>query len=507
MRWIEVWMVCLVASSFLLTEQDNALLAQEPKRPNVVLVMADDMGYAQTSYYGHSLLRTPELDRLARGGLRLDQFYAASAVCSPTRASVLTGRSPERTGVPSHGHALRLQERSVAVAIREAGYVTGHFGKWHLDGLRGPGVPILASDRFHPGRFGFDVWLSVTNFFDRDPILSRRGKFEGFQGDSSEVIVEEMLDFAKRSVRSKQPFFAVVWYGTPHLPFRASPEDIQSLVDAGEDADDKLARQQLVDRLDQASLNQCGELVAMDRSLGTLREGLSKLGALEQTLIWFCSDNGGLAQVKPSSTAPLRGHKSQLYEGGLRVPCVVHWPEVVRPNRISRFPACTTDIAPTLLDLLQLPEQSLLSPTDGISLASLLTERDWEETSERNEPIGFRFRGGSAVVDNQWKLLRLPKKKAGKPQQELYHLGKDIGETTNLAKKHPEVLDRLSGWLDDWNQSVAQSIAGKDYSEGHVDPNHPSPKFWTEEENYEPFFDEWRQRPEYEERLREKASS
>ncbi|MFG0265341.1 MAG: sulfatase-like hydrolase/transferase, partial [Rhodopirellula sp. JB055] len=262
--------LCGVVTLICDTGMSSAVSGDEDKRPNVILVMADDLGYAQTGYFDHPLLKTPELDRLAAGGLRLDRFYAASAVCSPTRASVLTGRSPERTGVPSHGHALRHQERSIASAIRKAGYVTGHFGKWHLNGLRGPGVPILGEDRFHPGRFGFDVWLSVTNFFDRDPLMSRRGKFEAFDGDSSEVIVEEALDFASRSARSQQPFFAVVWYGTPHSPFVASDEDMQALVDAGKDDDEKAKLQQIVDGMDAHSLNHYGELVAMDRSLGTL---------------------------------------------------------------------------------------------------------------------------------------------------------------------------------------------------------------------------------------------
>ena len=162
-------LLCLPAFVFLTT---SAIAAS---RPNIILVMADDMGWGQTGYYHHPILKTPNLDAMAKAGLRFDRFYAASAVCSPTRASVLTGRSSMRTGVPSHGHSLRRQEKTIAKALKDADYATGHFGKWHLNGMRGPGVPIFRDDTHNPGTFGFDEWVSVTNFFDRDPIMSRKG--------------------------------------------------------------------------------------------------------------------------------------------------------------------------------------------------------------------------------------------------------------------------------------------------------------------------------------------
>ena len=139
--------------------------------PNVVLVMADDHGYGDCGYTGHPFVQTPNLDAMADNGLRFDRFYAGAPVCSPTRASVLTGRANDRTGVPSHGHALHRQEKTIAAALRDAGYRTGHFGKWHLNALRGPGVPVIGDDRHSPGVFGFDTWLTVTNFFDIDPVM------------------------------------------------------------------------------------------------------------------------------------------------------------------------------------------------------------------------------------------------------------------------------------------------------------------------------------------------
>ncbi|MEO2042563.1 MAG: sulfatase-like hydrolase/transferase, partial [Pirellulales bacterium] len=167
--------------------------------PHIVLVMADDQGWGQTGYYGHPFLKTPHLDDMAAHGLRLDRFYAGGPVCSPTRATVLTGRTHERTGVMSHGYPLRLQEKTIAQALAAVGYVTSHFGKWHLNGIRGAGIPILPSDDRCPDAFGFGHWLSVTNFFDMHPLMGRRGKpageFEKKRGDSSEVVVKEALHF------------------------------------------------------------------------------------------------------------------------------------------------------------------------------------------------------------------------------------------------------------------------------------------------------------------------
>ena len=205
--------------------------ASAATRPNIVLVMADDMGWGQTGYYGHPVLKTPHLDAMAQSGLRFDRFYAGAPVCSPTRATVLTGRSNERTGVMTHGYALRRQEKTIVSALRDAGYATGHFGKWHLNGMRGPGVPMFATDSHHPGKFGFDKWLSVTNFFDRNPIMSRQGKFAEFTGDSSEIIVDEALKFIAACAGQATPSFTIIWYGTPHSPFIAADEDKKAFAD------------------------------------------------------------------------------------------------------------------------------------------------------------------------------------------------------------------------------------------------------------------------------------
>lgn len=467
----------LVVSTVLQSGADMAVAAPSP-RPNIVLVMADDMGWGQTGYYKHLILKTPHLDAMAANGLRFDRFYAGAPVCSPTRASVLTGRTNDRTGVESHGYALRRQERTAAQALREAGYATGHFGKWHLNGLRGPGVPILSSDDHNPGEFGFEDWLSVTNFFDRNPIMSRNGDFEELTGDSSEIIVAEALRFIEKQAKAKQPFFTVIWYGTPHSPWVAAEEDKTSFR-----------------KLNANSQEHYGELVAMDRSIGALREGLRSLGVEQNTLLWFCSDNGGLPKIKPDTVGGLRGYKGSVYEGGLRVPAIIEWPQGIPKPRVTAYPACTMDILSTLVTVTGLPDSARLQPQDGVSLEPLF-HRDLDR---RETPIGFRHTGRGALIDNNYKLITL------NTEQDTYHLydlDRDPQEQHDIFAAQPAVAKRLRAEFQRWNQSVRASVAGKDYPEGFVSPTEPKPRFWTEVDEYVPYFDAWKKRPEYKSRLK-----
>jgi arylsulfatase A-like enzyme len=449
----------------------TAVLAERP--PHIVLVMADDMGWGQTGYRDHPLLKTPNLDAMAAAGLRFERFYAGAPNCSPTRATVMTGRTNDRTGVENHGFGLRSAEKTLPQALRTVGYRTAHFGKWHLSGLRGPGAPILSTDPRGPGRFGFDRWLSVTNFFDRHPLLSRQGQFEEFRGDSSEILVDEALRFLRAEASDEEPCFTVIWFGTPHSPFRAPPGDVPT-----------------EDGLKRASRHHYGELVAMDRSLGTLRRGLRDLGIAENTLLWFCSDNGGLPRIEPDTVGGLRGHKNTLYEGGLRVPAVLEWPRKIEAGRVTSYPACTTDIFPTLADLLDLPRDVLLRPIDGISLVPLFTE----ELTRRERPLGFRHTGRAAWIDNEYKLVT---NELGSGSWQLFHLAEDPAETENLAERAPEVLARMLDAFHRWNQSVTRSAAGDDYPPGSFDPEEHLPRQWHEVSGYQRYLEQWQRRPEY----------
>lgn len=461
----------LLITSLLLAAAGFA--ASPANRPHIVLVMADDMGWGQTSYNHHPILKTPNLDAMAAAGLRFDRFYAGAPNCSPTRATVMTGRTNDRAGTQNHGYALRRQEKALPRALRDAGYVTGHFGKWHLNGYSGPGAPILGTDDHNPGEFGFDEWLSVTNFFDRDPIMSRKGKFEEFKGDSSEIIVDEALKFMAKNRSGGKPMFTVIWYGSPHSPYVAAAADKKTF---GE--------------LTEPSQNHYGELVAMDRSIGTLRKRLRELGIADNTLLWFNSDNGGLPDVKPDSVGGLRGFKNTMYEGGLRVPGIIEWPAVIKP-RITKYPAGTMDIFPTIADIVGLPRTAMLQPIDGSSLKPVFTA----EVASRAQPIGFRHTNRAAMIDNRYKIVW---PKVGGDAFELYDLEADPKESKDLTAERPDLAKKMQAAIRKWNDSVNASVAGKDYPEGRVDPKEPPGQTnWTTAPEYEPYMAELQKRPEY----------
>ena len=438
----------------------SSQLLAETGRPNIVLVMADDQGWDQVGYNGHPILKTPHLDAMAEAGIRFNRFYAAGPVCSPTRASVLTGRTHTRTGVPSHGHNLCLQEKTLPQALKRVGYVTGHFGKWHLNGVRGAGVPIPSDDANHPGHYGFDQWLSATNYFDVDPLLSRNWDFEAFKGDSSNVVVREALEFMSQQ-KAESPFLAVIWYGSPHNPQRAVDQDRRGLPEG-----------KLADHL--------GEIVGIDRSIGLLRQGLRERGIHRQTLIWYCSDNGGL-DIDPDAVGHLRGHKGDLYEGGIRVPGIIEWPGRVHPQ-VTDFPASTMDILPTIVDLLNLPDDSLLEIHDGESIAALFDGK----TPTRKHAIPFRFHNGAAIIDGDYKLLSTKVKDDNAWQ--LFDLTKDPSETKDLSVEFPERFAAMKVTAEAMLASVETSAEGTDYPEGKVLQT-PRIAFWRDLPQYEPYLE------------------
>ena len=452
------------------------------QRPNIILIMTDDQGWGQTGYYNHPLLKTPNLDEMANNGLRFDRFYAGAPVCSPTRASVLTGRSNDRTGVYNHGYRLRLQEKTISQALKNNGYLTAHFGKWHLNGLRGPGAPILKDDKFGPQNFGFDHWLSVTNFFDINPLMSENGDFIDFNGNSSEIIFNEALSFIKEKNNKEMPFFIVIWDGSPHSPFIADDED---------NIDFK--------NLDERSKNHYGELVAFDNSLGDFRKGLQDLGISNNTILWFNSDNGGLGKkqnISPSTVGGLKGQKGDIWEGGIRVPSVIEWPSVIK-SRISTYPSSTMDIFPTIVDILNLPDSTMLMPLDGESLFPLFNSK----LGKRKNKIPFRYLDKGALIDNNFKLVVTSIKKNN---FELYDLLNDPKESLNISSSYPIVFQEMKDEFIEWNKSVNESINGNDYNEEFI--NEDGTEWWPSDERYKPFLNDLIKRPEYTEYIKRRAN-
>ena len=413
------------------------------ERPNIILIMSDDQGWGQVGYMDHPHLKgnTPNLDAMAANGIRFHRFYAAASVCSPTRASVLTGRSPQRTGVPGLHKRLCLQEKTLPEALKKAGYATAHFGKWHLGGVKGSAMPILPDDPNGPAHYGFDEYLSATNYIEMNPLMTHNGEIVYLEGESSVLMVEAGLEFIEAN-RDK-PTFTVLWYGSPHFPYTAKEQDMEGL------PADMDARQRAL----------LGEIVAMDRSIGMLRDRLRELEMAENTLIWFCSDNGG-RDHEPHSQAGLRGFKGSLHEGGIRVPGLIEWPGTIQPLETD-FPASTMDIMPTIVDLLDLPEDSMLEVVDGESIVPLFKG----QTPQRTHPIPIRSKG-MALIDGRYKIVRNGNGK-GAPWQ-LFDLENDLGESTDLAAQEPERFEKMKAEALAVEASIDASALGADYPEGKV---------------------------------------
>lgn len=470
------WFVLLTSSAVLAANADS-------DRPNIVLMMADDQGWGETGYNGHPYLKTPVLDEMASTSLRLDRFYAASPVCSPTRASVMTGRHANRSGAFAPNWSTRPEEITLAQILKQAGYRTGHFGKWHLGAVK-------KESPVNPHRMGFDEYLSHDNFFEMNPPLSRNGAPpEIIQGESSEIIVDEAIRFLRKVNKEGKPFFIVVWFGSPHGPYSGLEKDVALYHD--------VPKEEMRLRF--------AEITAMDRSIGTFRAALRELGVADNTLLWFNSDNGiPVANEEDSYNGGWRGKKGQIYEGGLRVPAIIEWPAVIRKPRQSSVPCVTSDILPTVLDLLNLKHPDPDRPLDGISLRALIVD---DSMTERPQPIGFwkypaneersherwiseelsrgttpttrnpaidfrnhkhpvaktqDFGGEAAWTDNRYKLVTL-KPQRGKKNIELYDLLADPRETNNIADEHPDLVRRMMVELHEWQRSVERSLSGADY--------------------------------------------
>jgi arylsulfatase A-like enzyme len=471
-------------------------------RPNIVLLMGDDHGWEETGYNGHQYLKTPVLDTMAALGLRMDNFYAAHPSCSPTRGSVLTGRHPNRYGTFTPGFSLRPQEITVAGLLKKAGYRTGHFGKWHVG-------PVKADSPTNPGAMGFDEWFSHDNFFEINPVMSRNGgEPKQYQGEGSELIVNETIDFIGKAVRNEKPFFTVVWFGSPHEPYSGLEKDLALYDDLPEYAGRTVrltsneTGKQIKRPLRDVLRERFAEITAMDRAIGKLRSYLEDNGLRQNTLVWYCGDNG----IPPSGLASsrFRALKGKVYEGGVRVGGVIEWPARIAKPRVTAVNAVTSDMLPTICKLAGVTRPD--RPMDGIDLTGLfdgtMTWRPspicfwrfnpWREGFSR-EPyidpelqkgttplvkilggkktrnfVNFKYTeiseqdlaGPRAILDNRYKLVVDGEKDSG---AELFDMRKDPGETKNLIESKPDVAKKLKSKLRNWQRSVLNSLQGRDY--------------------------------------------
>ncbi|QDU87248.1 Arylsulfatase [Pirellulimonas nuda] len=443
------------------------------RAPNVVLILADDLGWADTTLYGHTrLYRTPNIQRLAARGVTFTRAYSASPLCSPTRSAVLTGLSPARTGItapnchlpqvvlqasptrtaapnqkatiPSAVTRLKTQYRTLADALGEAGYATGHFGKWHLGPK--PYSPLeqgFAVDIPHwpgPGPAGSYVAPWKFKDFDADPGVPDQ--------HIEDRMAQEAVDWIEQ--HAQEPFFLNYWMFSVHAPFDAK----SALIDAYRD------------RIDPNDPQHCPTYAAMvqsmDDAVGTLLDALDRLGIADNTVVVFASDNGGnmynvVEGAPPTSNAPLRGGKATMYEGGTRVPCVVDWPGVTPAGARTDALCQSEDFYPTLLAGLGLdpaPGQKF----DGVSLMPVL--RDPTQPDEatgrnavfqyfpHNPPVPDWLPPSVSVHRGDWKLIRIfHGGEEGGHRYLLFNLKEDLGERDNLAAEKPELVAELDGLI------------------------------------------------------------
>jgi len=463
------WMVVAAAIS--------TTIPLHAETPNVILVMCDDLGYGDlTAFNEDSPIHTPHLSAMCADGLKFTRFYAAAPVCSPTRGSCLTGRHPYRYGVytANKGH-LPKQEVTLPELLKTRGYRTGHFGKWHLGTLTktvrdsNRGGPGGVKDYSPPHLHGYDdSFVTEAKVPTYDPLIkpvnasnkawdsledsdqsvvygtrywNRQGEevTDNLDGDDSRIIMDRAVPFIRSAVSDDKPFFAAIWFHSPHLPVVAGKR-----------------HRELYPGTDVYQRNYYGCVTALDEQVGRLRKTLRDLGVADDTMLWFCSDNGpeGQANNAPGSAGDLRGRKRSLYEGGVRVPGILVWPDHVRAGSVTNVAAVTSDYLPTILDVTGIPFPDN-RPRDGQSLWSIIRG----ESQARVRPIGFQSAKQIAWHDGNDKIYSGD----GGKTWELYDLKNDPGETNDLAKQRPDRLMRLIADVSRWQQSCQVSDAGFDY--------------------------------------------
>lgn len=453
------------------------------KKPNFLFILMDDMGWMDLACYGSKFYETPNIDRLAAQGVRFTDAYAACPVCSPTRASVMSGKYPARVGVTNYigGHDrgkllevpyidhLPLEEKSLASALREGGYVTWHLGKWHL-----------GEEAYYPDKHGFDVnigggkWGHPPTYFSPWKINTLP------DGPKGEYLTDRLTDEAIKLIKGNKdkPFFMNFWHYAVHTPIQAKPEDIAKFkakaaamgldkvkaVAPGENFPVAHKKHQKIQRrLVQSDPAYAAMIYNLDQNIGRLMKALEETGQADNTVVVFTSDNGGLATAEgsPTSNKPLAEGKGWMYEGGTREPMIVRWPGVVKPGSLCDVPVTSPDFYPTLLEIAGLPALPR-QHVDGESILPLLKGTG----SLKRDAIFWHYphygnqggTPGSSVRMGDYKLIEFFED----GRLELYNLRQDIGEEKNLAKSDPDRAKAMQKRLAEWQKDVSAKIPQPD---------------------------------------------
>ena len=473
--WLVGWTVLASIGAVLAAGETRADAPEPP--PNILLLFADDLGWTDLGSFGSTFYETPHLDRLAENGMRFTDAYAACQVCSPTRAALLTGRYPPRTGItdfigappPEHDRYRQLNFRllpapydrhlpsgtvTFADAFQDAGYHTFFLGKWHVGDPR---------QGFGPTDHGFDVNIAGTA---RGGPYGRGNYFHPFDkpnltSEPGDHLTDRIAEEAVELIRSTggEPFLMYLSFYDVHTPLMTKPELREKYRKKAEtvqhDGPRFLPEPPRRNRQVQDHAVYAGMVEVLDDAVGALLAALDELEIADRTIVMFTSDNGGLSTSEghPTSNLPLRAGKGWIYEGGIRVPAIVSWPGVTEPGSVSNVPLSSQDFFPTMLEMAGLP----LRPEDhldGVSLAPALRqqseiERDalfWHYPHYGNQ-------GGSpssAVRQGDWKLIEFFEDQ----RLELYHLAKDLGEQRNLVDQHPARAQAMHQRLKAWREEV-----------------------------------------------------
>lgn len=401
---------------------------QNTRRPNIILIVADDLGYGDPGCYGGTLCDTPNLDKMAHEGVRLTDFYVSTPVCAPTRVSLMTGKFPQRTSLPNIPDyknpkaGLSPDETTIAELLRKVGYHTGLVGKWHLG----------YAPKFRPLRQGFDEfygflsgWLDYNKhtYNDETKWMFRNDEPFDEPGYTTDLFTREAISFIDR--HKNQPFFLYLPYNAPHEPLEA-PEEWM-----------KRSRNGVY-----------GAVVAcMDDSIGKVLNRIKEHGLDDNTLVIFMSDNGNDGK---GTNAPLQGQKRELWEGGIRVPAIIRWPGHIPAGEVVREPIISMDWFNTIAGAAGVCIPKSLN-VDGKDILPVLKDKK----KSPHDIIFWQFFNQSAVRQGEFKLLR----EENKPDR-LFNLVKDLGEKNDLAAKNPALAKKLSAALDKWLKELKGNSYG-----------------------------------------------
>lgn len=421
-------------------------LAHANTRPNIILLFADDAGYADFGFQGSQEMKTPNLDALAQTGVKFTQGYVSASVCGPSRAGLMTGRYQQKFGfeennVPGYmsqsgltgdDMGIPLNELTMADYLKTLNYKTAFYGKWHLGG----------ADRFHPTKRGFDEFYGfrggARSYFPYDDLPPSHldkmergfGNFEEHEGYLTDALAKEALSFIEKN--KDNPFFIFMSFNAVHTPMHAKKEDL------GQFHGLSGKRQQVA-----------AMTLALDRACGELLDKIKSLGLEENTLVVFTNDNGGPTDKNASVNAPLSGTKSNHLEGGIRVPFLMKWPKEIKGGMVYDYPASTLDLLPTFFAAAG-GAHAHLKQIDGVDLIPFVQGRNKERP---HDVLYWKKESRAAIRNGDWKLIRFPDRPA-----ELYQLDKDIQEHNDLATAYPEKVKEMYKQLFEWELTLERPL-------------------------------------------------